>query len=143
LLTGAHTSMHDFTMHGLRWKAAPFSANSGYRNSQFIVLSEHFEMLFDLPQAATPVGAQAAADYIYNPTASYEGLTNGIWGLLRSYPGSRRCAHPRRPPRPQRQRLHLRQPPRPRPRCRCVRPLACPPIAVARSRASASSRCTR
>ncbi|HJZ74248.1 MAG TPA: hypothetical protein VKE51_21065 [Vicinamibacterales bacterium] len=87
LLGGAHTSMHDFNMHALRWKAAPFSENSGYRNSQFIVLSEHFEMLFDLPR----LGGQRRdaqpppADYIYNPTASYEGLTNGIWGLLRSY----------------------------------------------------------
>ena len=88
LLSGAHTSMHDFNMHGLRWKAAPFSENSGYRNSQFIVLSEHFEPIFELPR----LGAKPAADYIYNPTASYEGLTNGIWGLLRSWNPSQRQA---------------------------------------------------
>jgi hypothetical protein len=88
LLSGAHTSMHDFNMHGLRWKAAPFAENSGYRNSQFIVLSEHFEPIFELPR----IGAKPAADYIYNPTASYEGLTNGIWGLLRSWNPSQRQA---------------------------------------------------
>ncbi len=81
LLVGAHTSMHDFTMHGLRWKYEPFSENSGYRNTQFAILSEHFELLFDLPR----LGAKTSADYLYNPSASYEGLTNGIWGLLRAY----------------------------------------------------------
>jgi hypothetical protein len=86
LLSGAHTSMHDFNMHGLRWKAAPFAENSGYRNSQFIVLSEHFETLFELPR----IGAPRSADYIYNPTASYEGLANGIWGLLRSWSPTQR-----------------------------------------------------
>lgn len=86
LLTGAHTSMHDFTLHGLRWKQAPFSENSGYRNAQFIVLSEHFEPIFSLPQTS----ATSSADYIYNPTASFEGLTNGIWGLLRSWKPTQR-----------------------------------------------------
>jgi hypothetical protein len=81
LLAGSHTSMHDFNMHGLRWKYEPFSKNSGYRNTQFIILSEHFETLFDLPT----INAQVSADYLYNPTASYEGLTNGIWGILRSF----------------------------------------------------------
>ncbi|PYQ28028.1 MAG: copper oxidase [Acidobacteria bacterium] len=81
LLSGSHTSMHDFNMHGLRWLYQPFSTNSGYRNTQFIILSEHFETLFQLPQ----INAQVAADYLYNPTASYEGLTNGIWGILRSF----------------------------------------------------------
>jgi hypothetical protein len=80
-LVGAHTSMHDFTMHGLRWKYEPFSENSGYRNTQFAILSEHFEMLFDLPR----IGTTTSADYLYNPSASYEGLTNGIWGLVRSW----------------------------------------------------------
>src|SRR5206468_3357912 len=42
-LVGAHTSMHDFTMHGLKWKFEPFEPNSGYRNTQFSILSEHFE----------------------------------------------------------------------------------------------------
>lgn len=81
LLAGAHTSMHDYTMHGVNWLAEPFIPNSGYRNTQFIILSEHYELLFNLPR----VGAEAATDYLYNPSASYEGLTNGAWGLLRSF----------------------------------------------------------
>src|SRR5581483_4543490 len=37
--------------------------------------------LFDMPR----LGAAAPTDYLYNPSASYEGLTNGAWGLLRAY----------------------------------------------------------
>jgi hypothetical protein len=81
LLVGAHTSMHDYTMHGLRWLAEPFHDNSGYRATQFITLSEHYELLFNLPR----VGAGPSTDYLYNANASYEGLTNGAWGLLRSW----------------------------------------------------------
>ena len=50
LLAGAHTSMHDFTMHGTRWLAEPYLENSGYRDTQFIILSEHYELLFDMPR---------------------------------------------------------------------------------------------
>jgi manganese oxidase len=81
LLAGAHTSMHDFTMHGLRWLAEPFEPDSGYRSTQFIILSEHYELLFNMPR----LGAKGPVDYLYNPDASYEGLTNGAWGLLRSW----------------------------------------------------------
>lgn len=81
LLAGAHTSMHDYTMHGMRWLAEPFEKNSGYRNTQFILLSEHYELLFTLPR----IGADKSTDYLYNPDASFEGLTNGAWGLLRAF----------------------------------------------------------
>ncbi len=81
LLAGAHTSMHDFTMHGVRWLAEPFEPDSGYRSTQFIILSEHYELLMRMPR----LGAKAPVDYLYNPDASYEGLTNGAWGLLRSW----------------------------------------------------------
>jgi manganese oxidase len=82
VLAGAHTSMHDFTLHGMKWFFEPFNKDSGYRNSQFVILSEHYEMLFKMP----PVGPnEKTADYIYNPSASFEGLVNGDWGLLRSY----------------------------------------------------------
>ena len=86
LLAGAHTSMHDFTMHGVRWLAEPFEPDSGYRSTQFIILSEHYELLFDMPR----LDAKAPVDYLYNPDASYEGLTNGAWGLLRSWNPSQR-----------------------------------------------------
>jgi len=82
VLAGAHTSMHNFTLHGMKWLFEPFNQNSGYRNSQFVILSEHYEMLFQMPRVSPD---QKVADYIYNPSASYEGLVNGTWGLLRSY----------------------------------------------------------
>lgn len=84
VLAGAHTSMHNFSMHGLKWLFEPFNKNSGYRNSQFVILSEHYEMLFDMPRVAPE---RKVADYIYNPSSSYEGLVNGTWGLLRAYKG--------------------------------------------------------
>jgi hypothetical protein len=85
LLAGAHTSMHDFTMHGMPWLSEPFVADSGYRSTQFIILSEHYELLFNLPR----LGAGGATDYLYNPSASYEGLANGAWGLLRAWDPAR------------------------------------------------------
>jgi hypothetical protein len=75
-LVGGFTTMHDFTTHGPPWKFEPYVENSGYRSSQFEVLSEHFEMLFD---------AAKAGDYLYQPGSSYEGMVNGLWGLLRVY----------------------------------------------------------
>jgi hypothetical protein len=88
LLVGAHTSMHDFTMHGVNWLAEPFVPDSGYRSTQFMVLSEHYEMLFTLPR----VNGRAATDYLYNASASYEGLANGAWGLLRAWKPDQRPA---------------------------------------------------
>ncbi len=89
LLVGAHTSMHDYTMQGVNWLAEPFLANSGYRSTQFMVLSEHYEMLFNLPRS----GAETSTDYLYNASASYEGLTNGAWGLLRAWNPARSPAN--------------------------------------------------
>lgn len=85
VLAGAQTSMHDFTLQGVKWLFEPFNRNSGYRNSQLVILSEHFEMLFNVPAADPKI---KAADFLYNPSSSYEGLTNGIWGILRSYRGT-------------------------------------------------------
>jgi hypothetical protein len=85
VLAGAHTSMHDFTLHGMKWLFEPFNKNSGYRNSQFVILSEHYEFLFKMPPVAPGQPDRKTADYIYNPSASFEGLVNGTWGILRSY----------------------------------------------------------
>jgi hypothetical protein len=48
-LVGAHTQSHAFEIHGVKWLFEPSYKNSGYRNAQLMGLSEHFEMLFDLP----------------------------------------------------------------------------------------------
>ena len=76
LLAGGFTTMHDVITHGLPWKFEPYAPNSGWRESQLTLLSEHFELHFKVPRAG---------DYLYSTGASYEGMTNGLWGLLRSH----------------------------------------------------------
>ena len=85
-IAGAHTSMHDVVVHGMKWLFEPHVANSGWRASQFDSLSEHFELHFTMPPAALPAGRDHA-DYLYSPSTSYEGLVNGTWGLLRAFDG--------------------------------------------------------
>ena len=85
-LVGAHLNSHSFQVHGVKWLSEPSYANSGYRNVQGMGLSEHFEMLFTLPPAATTVD-RPFADYLYAPSAGQSGLTNGLWGILRAYDG--------------------------------------------------------
>ncbi|HEX6625229.1 MAG TPA: hypothetical protein VF064_16065, partial [Pyrinomonadaceae bacterium] len=101
-LVGAHTFSHFFTMAGPRWLFEPSWSNSGYRSSQGMGLSEHFEMLFNVPassQAAAPAASRRkcpdkspegtsqgnCVDYLYSPSEDDFGLTNGVWGLLRAY----------------------------------------------------------
>jgi manganese oxidase len=76
LLAGGFTTMHDVITHGLPWKFEPYNPNSGWRESQLTLLSEHFELHLKPPRAG---------DYLYGTSASYEGMTNGLWGLLRTY----------------------------------------------------------
>ena len=76
LLAGGFTTMHDVITHGLPWKFEPYVANSGWRESQLTLLSEHFELHFTVPRAG---------DYLYSTGASYEGMSNGLWGLLRTH----------------------------------------------------------
>ena len=105
-LVGAHINMHNFSMQGLRWLFEPSNDVSGYRSNQPMGISEHFEMMFQVPPATMtkvtaeagggvpskrtacassfPVSAQSA-DFFYNPTSEANGLVNGNWGLLRSY----------------------------------------------------------
>lgn len=75
LLSGGFTTMHDVITHGLPWKFEPYNPNSGWRESQLALLSEHFELHLTVPRAG---------DYLYSTSASYEGMTNGLWGLLRA-----------------------------------------------------------
>ena len=88
VVVGGHTSMHDFSVHGVRWLYEPGDADSGYRAAQFAVISEHFEAAFTLPPATTDA-ARPFADYLYQASTSYEGLVNGLFGLVRAYDGRR------------------------------------------------------
>ena len=80
-LVGAHMAPHSFHIHGLGWPFEPSLDSSGFRSTQGMGISEHYEYLFHLP-----VTDQAdKADYLYIPTSDTIGLQYGNWGLIRGY----------------------------------------------------------
>lgn len=48
VLVGAHEEGHNFSIHGVKWLFEPSASNSGWRNSQMMGISEHFEFLAPL-----------------------------------------------------------------------------------------------
>ncbi|HYN23065.1 MAG TPA: copper oxidase, partial [Thermoanaerobaculia bacterium] len=86
ILVGAHEEGHNFSVHGIKWLFEPSEPNSGYRNSEMMGISEHFE--FIVPQLIkNPTGAYV--DRLWTAGASTDDLWNGLWGLMRSYTGTR------------------------------------------------------
>ncbi len=80
-LVGAHMAPHSFHIHGLNWQFEPSVKSSGFRSTQGMGISEHYEFLFQLP-----VTSQAKqSDYLYIPTSDTNGLQYGNWGLIRGY----------------------------------------------------------
>jgi hypothetical protein len=92
-LVGAHTQAHALQIHGVKWRFEPDNTNSGWRNAQLMGLSEHFEMIFDLPGTVFSHTDPAVpdlppfADYFYAPSSDIVGLNNGLWGIMRAYGG--------------------------------------------------------
>jgi hypothetical protein len=86
VLVGAHEESHNFSVHGQKWLYERSDKNSGYRNSQSMGISEHFE--FELPGIAAIKGATPFVDYLYQPGSSVDNQWNGTWGLLRAYRGA-------------------------------------------------------
>jgi hypothetical protein len=94
-LVGAHLQPHAFSIHGVDWLAQPSYHNSGYRNVQSMGISEHYEMRFKMPSAIDkkrkviegdePAGLPEGADYFYSASTGAVGLSNGLWGIIRSY----------------------------------------------------------
>jgi len=78
-LVGAHMAPHSFHIHGLNWHFEPSLEASGFRSTQGMGISEHYEFLFNLPST------RANADYLYAPTSDENGIQYGNWGLLRGY----------------------------------------------------------
>jgi hypothetical protein len=85
---------HQFNLRGPRWFAEPSWKNSGYRSVQAMGLSEHFELLFNVPSSSAPNTARACpdgmsqkncVDYLYSPSFDEFGISNGLWGLFRAY----------------------------------------------------------
>jgi hypothetical protein len=86
VLVGAHEESHNFNVHGQKWLHERTDPNSGYRNSQSMGISEHFE--FELPGIAAIKGGTPFVDYLYQPGGSVDNQWNGTWGLLRAYRGA-------------------------------------------------------
>ena len=84
ILVGAHEEGHNFSVNGQKWLFEPSEPDSGYRNSQMMGISEHFE--FELPQLLKNPDRRAV-DYLWTAGASTDDLWNGIWGILRVYQG--------------------------------------------------------
>jgi hypothetical protein len=91
VLVGAHEEGHNFSIHGVKWLFEPSEPNSGYRNSQMMGISEHFE--FIIPQLIkNPNGS--FADRLWSAGSSTDDFWNGLWGVLRAYNGTRNDLHP-------------------------------------------------
>lgn len=94
VLVGAHVFSHQFNLEGPTWFAEPSWKNSGYRSAQAMGLSEHFELLFRVPSSSAPNNGRKCpdgmsqancVDYLYSPSLDEFGISNGMWGLFRSY----------------------------------------------------------
>ncbi len=81
ILVGAHEEGHNFSVHGMKWLFEPSDENSGYRNSQMMGISEHFE--FIIPTLTK--NAIGTSDFLYQPGTSVGDTWNGLWGLVRAY----------------------------------------------------------
>ncbi len=94
VLVGAHVFAHQFNLAGPTWFSEPSWKNSGYRSAQAMGLSEHFELLFRVPSSSAPsagrkcpdgMSTKNCVDYFYSPSLDETGISNGMWGLFRSY----------------------------------------------------------
>lgn len=83
-VVGAVDSVHNFQIQGAKWHPSPSYENSGYTDSQGYGISEHFEMLFNMPATDSSQTAKTV-DYLYQPSSSNQGQAKGAWGLMRSY----------------------------------------------------------
>jgi hypothetical protein len=90
LVTG-QINPHNLAIHGVHWLSQPGWVDSGWRGSQVMGISEHFEQIFRLPSwVSTPtVGTGKQADYLFMAGAAAIEQAGGNWSLLRAY-GNRR-----------------------------------------------------
>ena len=98
ILVGAHEEGHNFTVNGIKWLFEPGTPedpasvnNSGYRNSQMMGISEHFE--FHIPVLPMPCQncneePPPFYDFRYAPGVATDDQWNGMWGILRAYRGT-------------------------------------------------------
>jgi hypothetical protein len=84
MLIGGDEEGHNFSFHGMKWLSEPSDPNSGYRNSQFTGISEHFEQELFMPPLPGNSAAKQA-DYLWKAGSSSDDLWNGLWGIMRAY----------------------------------------------------------
>jgi hypothetical protein len=88
-LTGAHLNPHNFTVQGMNWLMQPSFVDSGWRNSQVMGISEHFDLMTRVP----PAYSRGTTDFLYQPGAAALEQAAGNWGLLRAYDTRRGDLH--------------------------------------------------
>jgi len=81
---GAHEEEHNFMIHGLKWKKEPLTGNSGWKDAEFMGISEYAIMEMPILPDIGP-GTPHRTDYLYTMGAQVEDYWNGIWGVMRSY----------------------------------------------------------
>ncbi len=89
-LTGAHLNPHNFTVEGMNWLMQPSFVDSGWRNSQVMGISEHFDLMTRVP----PAYSRGTTDFLYQPGAAALEQAGGNWGLLRAYDTKQANLHP-------------------------------------------------
>jgi hypothetical protein len=85
MLQGGQEEQHVLHVHGLKWLFEPSSPNSGYTDSQYIGISEHFELVTNIPPS--PDEDRDKRDFVDRlyEYSSTDNLWDGMWGLLRAY----------------------------------------------------------
>jgi hypothetical protein len=85
--TGAHEEEHTTNFHGVKWlrETSSFgrSANSGWKASEFINLSEKFS--FSMPLTRDLTQTAPVSDHLYSFSAGQRGIWSGNWGIMRAY----------------------------------------------------------
>jgi hypothetical protein len=72
ILVGAHEEGHNVSVHGTKWLFEPSDPNSGWRNSQMMGISEHFEFVLSPISVTDP--SRAFADHLYMVGAATDDL---------------------------------------------------------------------
>jgi hypothetical protein len=92
LLVGAHEEEHNVAIHGVRWLFEPSEPNSGFRASQMMGISEHYE--FEIPSLPkNSVLTRGSVDFLWETGAAVDDRWTGTWGLIRSYQAIRPDLH--------------------------------------------------
>jgi hypothetical protein len=99
-VAAGHMFSHQFNLMGPTWFAEPSWKSSGYRSSQPMGVSEHFEFVLKVPPSSAPIAATSArtpracpdemsdgncVDYLYSPSLDETGIAHGLWGIFRAY----------------------------------------------------------